>query len=281
MKERVYELKLELDISNADIEALKKYGKVINGISRTILVQSNMQLNALNYAIQKCFGFQNSHLHHFVFSKEKFNEITKNDFEEWKRYAGIYFRCNFEDEIDDLYYLDDFDGDTESDFHNWLKSKYSSKYRYLSHAEDIKHIKDNIKHINYDSSIDLYSNLIMVSGNELLEKLAIEDIIIIDDEFYYEYDFGDNWRIKISLIKEYTKNIDDELILNVFKTNCPICIELDGLSVFDDVGGASGFSEFLKGINGEENRDGYDKSNLYWARSLGFKLRMKKPIDVL
>ena len=74
MKERdnkIYKLHLELNTEGAEMDVLKKYGKVKTGISRDVLVPSNITLHALHYVIQRAFGWQNSHLHHFEFQTEK------------------------------------------------------------------------------------------------------------------------------------------------------------------------------------------------------------------
>ena len=64
----------------------------------------------------------------------------------------------------------------------------------------------------------------------------------------------------------------------------PVCVAADGLPVLDDVGGARGYSEMLKGIHGEES--GYYDYNdplrtKEWARSMGWTGRMSKPENML
>ena len=65
---KVLKLHLELmyELEEAQREVLRKYGKVRERISRDILVPAEMPLHNLHYAIQKAFGWQNSHLHHFT-----------------------------------------------------------------------------------------------------------------------------------------------------------------------------------------------------------------------
>lgn len=63
------ELHLELDMKYVDereTEILKNYGRMEKFISRDFIVPGNMTLHALHYAIQKAFGWENSHLHSFV-----------------------------------------------------------------------------------------------------------------------------------------------------------------------------------------------------------------------
>ena len=113
VEEKVYKIKLELDILGEELDILREYGRAENGITRTVLVPSSMQLNRLNYVIQKCFGWQNSHLQHFMLNEDTFSELTNGGkLDEWKKHAGKYFRCydTMSDDYD-VYYLDDYDGD--------------------------------------------------------------------------------------------------------------------------------------------------------------------------
>lgn len=326
---KVYKIKLELDTAYADIEVLKKYGKVKEGITRTVLVPSSMQLNRLNYVIQTCFGWENCHLHHFVFSDKTFEELTKGgDPEEWKKLAGVYFRCYYTfDNDNDLYYLDDYDG--RCSFKTWQKKKYKNLYNYSPKSESVRAVKNIASYIDFEENglrnqalkkltrsakkiYDLKRTLAEFGGEELLERLEIKDVFALDDEFYYEYDYGDGWRVRISLLEEYENrykapespvpgfvvvpvtdenrmedadpNVDGELretVRKVMATLVPVCIEADGYSVFDDVGGVHGFCEFLKGLHGIDNDMGYQPEDMEWARSLGWRQRMPKPENVL
>ena len=66
---RMIRLRLELDTDGLDYERRKnlvKYGKVAEGLIRDVIMPDTMTLHSLHYLIQKCFGWQNSHLHHFA-----------------------------------------------------------------------------------------------------------------------------------------------------------------------------------------------------------------------
>lgn len=52
----------------------------------------------------------------------------------------------------------------------------------------------------------------------------------------------------------------------------PVCINKDGISVFDDVGGLSGFADFL-GIVYEGEDKGESAGARAWAKSLGWSAR--------
>ena len=315
---RVYKIKLSLDTEYADTEVLRKYGKAKEGITRTVLVPSSMQLNALNYAIQKCFGWQNSHLHRFVLSEETFADITKGDLNEWKRLAGVYFRCYyiFDDDEDDFYYLDNYDG--KCSFKTWLKKKYRGWHNYDPVSERLEVAQHNAAEVEILKGTpgetlaeQLLYALAEFGGEELLERLELKNVFDLDNEFYYEYDYGDGWTVKIELLDVYVNryaapaptlegfetvlmdenrydcsdpDIEGELrepVRKVMAELSPVCIGADGMCVFDDVGGIHGFCEFLKGLHGIENDHGYVKDDLEWAKSLGWRPVMPKAESIL
>ncbi len=108
------------------------------------------------------------------------------------------------------------------------------------------------------------------------------------DEIYYNYDFGDDWNVSIKgscgcedLIEagRITQEGLDDAMVQAYTTYRPVVIAQDGLSVLDDVGGITGYCEFLKGTYGKEEYDGpYEygnkKESLEWAKSLGWTGRM-------
>ncbi len=123
-------LHLELDMDSCDerdMKILRKHGKVNKGISRDIIVPADITLHALHYAIQKLFGWQNTHLHHYEFPEEIFDELTEGSFARWCSLAGIYFRIP-EDDLDDLFWDDDYEPNIS--VKSWLKSKYTGPYFY-------------------------------------------------------------------------------------------------------------------------------------------------------
>lgn len=99
----------------------------------------------------------------------------------------------------------------------------------------------------------------------------------ITNELIYEYDYGDGWTVKIVLT-----GIDDTAPDASVKG--PVCVVADGLPVLDDVGGARGYSEMLKGIHGEGSGC-YDYDDPLrtkaWARTMGWTGRMSKPENML
>ena len=146
MKKRPDVLRLELSLnldylSSEEFAVLHRYGKVEKGIIREVLVPANITLHALNYVILKCFGWQNSHLHHFNIPAQVFQEMTggKNEvnkmghceydglYSEWVKYCGMYFRFPCDD-YEDLYWDDDYEDGQNID--TWFRHKYTGPYWY-------------------------------------------------------------------------------------------------------------------------------------------------------
>ncbi|MCD7820947.1 MAG: plasmid pRiA4b ORF-3 family protein [Clostridiales bacterium] len=63
-----------------------------NAISRDILVPGEMNLHALHYAIQRLFGWQNSHLHNFSLPQADFDQFTADTFGGYTDLCGVLFR---------------------------------------------------------------------------------------------------------------------------------------------------------------------------------------------
>lgn len=129
---KVIKLGLELNINCADMEVLRKYGKVKEGITREILVPADINLHSLHYVIQMAFGWQNCHLHHFKLPETIFSQLTQNSFIKWSDYCGIYFRFPKED-MEDLYWDDDYDESVS--IKTWLRRKYTGLYCYRGISE--------------------------------------------------------------------------------------------------------------------------------------------------
>ena len=94
------QLHLELNCDHLDSQEasiLREYGKVNKSLSRDVLVPSSITLHALHYVIQRAFGWQNSHLHHFELPEETFKMLTGGRFKRWGELCGIYFRMPSED----------------------------------------------------------------------------------------------------------------------------------------------------------------------------------------
>lgn len=113
---------------------LKKHGRVEKSISRDVVVPGDMTLHALHFAIQRLFGWTNSHLHAFrPFQEDAVKMVEDDNFMEWVELCGLYFRFPVDD-VEDLYYDDDFD-EFEQKFRDWLQEKYTGPYTYAGVSE--------------------------------------------------------------------------------------------------------------------------------------------------
>ena len=189
----VFKLKFELvdyngeaiEFSEEEQSILNKYGKMKCGFIREALVSSEMSLNALNYMIQKLYGWQNSHLHNFLLPEKTFNSVTDNgSIEPWKRLCGVLFRFP-DDDYTDKYCADDYDG-TKS-FKTWIKNKYSGSELPFSVGDT--YIDNQMKVDEFESAcqnnrarFNTLDELIMAidlegDGEDLLERLSLGELL--------------------------------------------------------------------------------------------------------
>ena len=85
------------------------------------------------------------------------------------------------------------------------------------------------------------------ADTEVEERIRIGELLAAPgDELIYEYDFGDDWTVR--LVVEQIEQIEPE-------NDDPSATVLDGSGTapFDDVGGAGGWDEFLEAINDPEH----------------------------
>ena len=119
------ELKLD-DLYEKNLMILKKYGKIKEGISRDILVPSDLTLWALHYIIQRAFGWEEGSLHSFELDKGRFLELIRNRIDRWCSFCGLYFR--FPIPCDCYFWNEDYVGDIS--YKSWLRRQYTGPYRY-------------------------------------------------------------------------------------------------------------------------------------------------------
>ena len=196
-KPEVLKLKLALameHVDEGDMEVLRKYGKVEQGIIREILVPADITLHALNYAILRAFGWQNSHLHRFCLPKEVFqkmtggkNKVDKYDYveydgkyREWVNLCGLYFRYPCED-FDDLYWDDDYE--EGQSIKTWFRKKYTGPYKYLGEWEHYTVANAAADRDMKDHSLEKLSIQDMLFDyqggmDELLERIPLIQLLI-------------------------------------------------------------------------------------------------------
>lgn len=154
-----------------------------------------------------------------------------------------------------------------------------------------------------DMTLDeMNAAIAMESGTEsLMESLLITDVLGYTDEemgssgfpvtqvLYYEYDYGDSWIVKVTKLESCEDLVADYSVTQeeletaretVRMKHKPVCLSKDGVDVMDDVGGLSGFANFLKAINEpEDNQEAADLKR--WARNVGWKQKKVAPNKML
>lgn len=184
---KVLKLHLELiaDVNDEEENILKKYGKVQRGISRDILVSADMLLHNLHYAIQRAFGWQNSHLHNFAYSDEVFSELTGNKFAKWLDLCGIYFRFP-DEENEDIYWDDDYDGSVSPK--TWFKRKYSGPYYYGGLCEHYLYAATKAKAFRQQNPILRIGPSFeeFMAGKKGDKMVKIEDVTIDESNLLFE-----------------------------------------------------------------------------------------------
>ncbi len=134
--------------------------------------------------------------------------------------------------------------------------------------------------------------------HDYLDNLNI-DTLPITDELIYSYDYGDGWKVSITMEGIYNTDLTGKWMLNgeeveqdlikdlnyVIDKYRPICIKKDGIELVENVGGVHGFCEMLKNIYEVNIFDDEAVENAenvyYWAQSLGWKGKMISPDKTL
>lgn len=210
---KILKLHMELiaDINDEEENILRKYGKVQRSISRDILVPADMLLHNLHYAIQRAFGWQNSHLHNFAYPDEVFSQLTENKFAKWLDLCGIYFRFP-DEENEDIYWDDDYDESVSP--RTWFKRKYSAPFYYGGECEHYLYAATQAKTLKQqnpvlrigpsfeefmagkkgermikidDVTIEEIRTQFETSPDELLERLPIGQVVATSSDSAWEF----------------------------------------------------------------------------------------------
>lgn len=150
-------IRLHLEIcdehpNDDDMEVLNKFGKLkySNCISRDIIVPKDMPLYALHYAIQRAFGWENSHRHSFKLPNVVFDAVTNINVSMWSCLVGVLFRSPMMSDEDE-FWADDYTGGS---FKNWLRKKYTGPYLSQCYGEGIISCQENM--MKLDMNRDYY-----------------------------------------------------------------------------------------------------------------------------
>ena len=217
-------IELELnDVSEQNISTLKKYAKMKNKISRDILVPGDITLDALHYVIQRLFGWQNSHQHHFYLPEDVFENVTKNKVREWQKLCGIYFRFP-DNDMDDRYWGSNYDPTIA--FNSWLKKKYQGPYVYAGLGDYYYENQDKVQELKVDMAefeVEQFYNSLSENGKNRIVKLEDSTIAelqsgisfeqpincLLERLFVVDYLFMPNMEYKV--FDEETRSIIDDL----------------------------------------------------------------------
>ncbi len=179
------ELKNEF-LSDYQKRMLRRYGESSTGesISRDILIPSDMPLHNLHYAIQKLFGWQNSHLRSFRLPEEVYQKLTGSTVKGWTDLVGILFQPPSEAEAD-IFWDDDYQGGS---IKIWLRKKYTGPYYYggnLEHYDaakrDVDELMDRFPMMEVRESFHDYMERSKSDGNEeikILRKAPLIDLTL-------------------------------------------------------------------------------------------------------
>lgn len=114
---------------------------------------------------------------------------------------------------------------------------------------------------------------------EVLQRKGEPNTVMpITTELLYNYDYGDGWEVKVTLVREFGKDnqrVDDETAAKVIASRKPVCIAKDGLNVLDDCGNVNGYIDMLRLIHEGDRSEA--KRMREWARSQGWTGRDVSP----
>ena len=109
-------------------------------ITRDVLIPWDMPLHNLHYAIQRLFGWQNSHLRAFRLDEKDYVRLTGGRVREWAKLVGILFQGLPDDEYD-KFWDDDY---IYGYIRTWLRKKYTGPYVFGGYTEEYEEAKGSV-----------------------------------------------------------------------------------------------------------------------------------------
>ncbi len=134
------------------------------------------------------------------------------------------------------------------------EEKTSGKGGSINHSVDSKKDYNTVINLVCDEEAFDYDNDVPMKL-----EVGVKLSEYIPSKIEYVYDFGDNWQHYI----EIERVIDDYVV------NYPVCLEGEGNSPPEDVGGEYGYEEFLKIIADKKHSEHEDMVN--WGRMQDYK----------
>lgn len=192
----VFRLKLELvdyflyggneDLGMEDEERKEflRLAKAEKGIIREVLVPGSMNLHSMHFMIQRLFGWQNSHLHHFSISQSEFDRLTGGTIGGWERLCGSLLHYP-DGETGDMYWDDDYkEGQSVK---SWFKKKYCGPYMqrsvsdtYFDTQNEIHKFRSRFTQFTDDMVLEeMHHHVVMEEAlNYLSEKLTLDKLLL-------------------------------------------------------------------------------------------------------
>ena len=109
-------------------------------ITRDVFIPWDMPLHNLHYAIQRLFGWQNSHLRAFRLDEKDYVRLTGGRVREWAKLVGILFQGLPDDEYD-KFWDDDY---IYGYIRTWLRKKYTGPYVFGGYTEEYEEAKGSV-----------------------------------------------------------------------------------------------------------------------------------------
>ena len=144
----LYPVRLHLELRNEwcndeELKILMKYADATERgtLTRDILIPSDMPLHNLHYAIQRLYGWQNSHLRCFHLEEKDYNRLTGGMVKGWMPLVGTLLKGLTEDE-GDAFWDDDYENGS---IKTWLMKKYTGPYSYGGYEENYQVAQKSVK----------------------------------------------------------------------------------------------------------------------------------------
>lgn len=199
-------------------EIIKQYARYHEGISRDIIAPSDMTLHALHYAIQKLFGWGNSHLREFSLLPDDFQTVTSGLTSVWEELCGVYFRFPVEDD-EESYWDDDYDG--KKSFNSWLKQKYTGPYFVYCSRDSYVENQLLVDQFNTEfrqstktkpaKNLNEFVQQIWLGGNTncLMERIRLSELFVPDN---MELPSNEEWWSFTQNSLQHVKDSEPELL---------------------------------------------------------------------
>lgn len=174
----------DLGMDPEEKQGFLRLAKAEKGLSREVLVPSTMNLHGMHYMIQKLFGWQNSHLHHFCISEQEFDALTGGRVGGWLSLCGSLLHFP-NDDSSDFYWDDDYK--PEQSVKTWLRRKYTGPYiqkavcdTYYDSRKEVHGFRTRFPQFEDDMTLEEMNKRIIMEEalNFLTERLTLGELLL-------------------------------------------------------------------------------------------------------